>query len=314
MDSINGVVVRSTGSWYRVRQEDGACIDCKLKGRFKNQGIKTTNPLAVGDKVGFKRMENEETGLIHEIFPRHNFIVRKSTKLSKRAHILASNIDQLLLVVTLANPRTSTGFIDRFLMNAEAYSIPAVLVFNKVDLYDDALVDFAAEWMALYDEVGYTCIPVSAKTGFGLDKLKELMKDKISLVAGHSGVGKSALINSMDKSKDIRIGEISDVHDKGKHTTTYSEMHHLDFGAYIIDSPGIKEFGVTDTTKEEVHHYFPEIFRVSSECKFHNCTHDHEPECAVIKAVEEGDIAFSRYENYIKIMSGEEMQDPFYKV
>jgi ribosome biogenesis GTPase len=313
LNSFTGTVIRSTGSWYKVRQQDGTITDCRLKGRFKNQGIKTTNPIAVGDLVDFKMVEKEDNGVIHKIHPRQNFIVRKSTKLSKRAHILASNIDQLLLVVTITQPRTSTGFIDRFLMNAEAYDIPAILVFNKVDLYNDELVEFAAEWMAMYSDIGYTCIPVSAKSGFNLDELKKLMKGKTSLVAGHSGVGKSALINAMDDTKDIRIGEISEIHDKGKHTTTFSEMHHLNFDAYIIDSPGIKEFGVTDIEKEEVHHFFPEIFKYSEGCRFHNCTHDHEPDCAVVAAVEEGEIATSRYENYLRIMEGEEMQDPFYK-
>lgn len=304
---MEGLVIRSTGSYYSVQTTDELVYECKLKGRFKIKGIRTTNPIAVGDYVGFEWKEEQKIGLIHTIHDRKNYIIRKSVNLSKKSHIIASNIDQAILVVTLASPRTSTGFIDRFLITTEAYHIPAILVFNKVDLYTGELQTIKDEFKNIYSSLGYPCIDVSATEGINLEELKEMMKGKTSLFSGHSGVGKSALVNALDNSKDIRVGEISDAHSKGTHTTTYAEMHKLDFGAYIIDSPGIKEFGLIDFEKQELSHYFPEMSELLQECKFNDCSHEHEPECAIIEAVRRGEIAFSRYENYIKILHGDEI-------
>ena len=304
---MEGIVIRSTGSWYNVQTDNEQVYECKLKGRFKIKGIRTTNPIAVGDHVEFSWVEDEEIGLIHTIKSRKNYIIRKSVNLSKKSHIIASNIDQAILVITLASPRTSTGFIDRFLITTEAYHIPAILVFNKVDLYDDNLQTVMSNLKSIYSNIGYPCIEVSATEGTNLKELKEIMKDKTSLFSGHSGVGKSALVNALDNSKDIRVGEISEAHSKGTHTTTYAEMHKLSFQAYIIDSPGIKEFGLIDFEKQELSHYFPEMSDLLRECKFNDCSHEHEPDCAIIEAVRNGEIAFSRYENYIKILHGDEI-------
>ena len=310
---MEGLVVRSTGSWYSVQTEDGNTYECKLKGRFKIKGIRTTNPIAVGDYIVFEWKDDKKIGLIHTIKERKNYIIRKSVNLSKKSHIIAANIDQAIVVITLASPRTSTGFIDRFLITTEAYHIPAVLVFNKIDLYDKELQTAKDDLKNIYINLGYTCIDVSATEEVNLDELKDIMKAKTSLFSGHSGVGKSALINALDKSKDIRVGEISEAHSKGTHTTTYAEMHHLDFGAYIIDSPGIKEFGLIDFEKQELSHYFPEMASRLQGCKFNDCTHEHEPDCAIIEAVRNAEISFSRYENYIKILHGDEIGLEDYK-
>jgi len=304
---MEGLVIRSTGSWYSVQTPDNKVFECKLKGRFKIKGIRTTNPIAVGDYVDFEWKDDKKIGLIHTIRDRKNYIIRKSVNLSKKSHIIAANIDQAIIVVTLASPRTSTGFIDRFLITTEAYHIPAILVFNKIDLYDNELQTAKEELKKIYLNLGYQCIDVSASEGTNLEELKLVMKAKVSLFSGHSGVGKSALINALDKSKNIRVGEISEAHAKGIHTTTYAEMHHLYFDAYIIDSPGIKEFGLIDFEKQELSHYFPEMNELLQECKFNDCSHEHEPECAIIEAVRGGEIAFSRYENYIKILHGDEI-------
>ena len=304
---MKGLVIRSTGSWYKVQSDEGIIYECKLKGKFKIKGIRTTNPIAVGDLVSFEWLDDQEIGLIHTIHDRKNYIIRKSVNLSKKSHIIAANIDQAILVVTLANPRTSTGFIDRFLITTEAYHIPAILVFNKIDLYDVEIMEIKQKFSEIYEKIGYKCIDVSATEGTNLDSLRTVMKGKTSLFSGHSGVGKSALVNAIDTSKDIRVGEISDAHAKGKHTTTYAEMHKLDFGAYIIDSPGIKEFGLIDFEKQELSHYFPEMRDLLQECKFNNCTHEHEPDCAIVEAVKMGEIEFGRYENYIKILHGDEI-------
>ena len=304
---MKGLVIRSTGSWYSVQTPDNKVFECKLKGRFKIKGIRTTNPIAVGDRVEFDWKDDKKIGLIHTISDRKNYIIRKSVNLSKKSHIIASNIDQAIVVVTLASPRTSTGFIDRFLITTEAYHIPAIIVINKVDLYDNELNVAKEELINIYSKVGYPCIEVSATKGTNLEELKINMKGKTSLFSGHSGVGKSALVNALDPNKDIRVGEISEAHAKGTHTTTYAEMHELEFGAFIIDSPGIKEFGLIDFEKQELSHYFPEMRDVLQDCKFNNCSHEHEPECAIIEAVRNGEIAFSRYENYIKILHGDEI-------
>jgi ribosome biogenesis GTPase len=304
---VQGRIIKSTGSWYQVETDDNTIYSCKLRGKFKIQGIKSTNPIAVGDFVEFSWDKKSETGAITKIEGRKNYIIRRSVNLSKRSHIIASNMDQALLVVTLSQPRTSSGFIDRFLITSEAYHIPVVIVFNKIDIYSEEDNSRMAELRNLYTDIGYECIEVSAKEEINLEALKEIMKDKVSLISGHSGVGKSALINALDKTKDIRIGEISDVHSKGTHTTTNAEMHSLNFGAHIIDSPGIKEFGLFDFKKTDLSQYFIEMQPYSNECKFNNCTHVHEPKCAVKVAVENGDIAPSRYENYLNMLEGREM-------
>jgi len=304
---LEGIVIKSTGSFYTVKQDDGAIIQCKLKGKFKIEGLKATNPVVVGDRVGFKYLDDKTTGLINKIQERKNYIIRKATNLSKLTHIVAANIDNAFLIVTLAEPRTSTGFIDRFLVTAEAYSIPTNIVFNKIDINDKELKIRRNELIEIYTKIGYKCYEVSALKEINIDILKEKMKGKINLFAGHSGVGKSELINKIEPRLSLQIGGISKVHNKGKHTTTFAEMHELSFGGYIIDTPGIKEFGLIDFYKEELFHYFPEIFKISSECQFHNCTHEHEPNCAVIRAVEEGIISETRYKNYINILTDRDM-------
>lgn len=309
---MNGTVIKSTGSWYTVRQLDGTLVDCRIKGIFRMKGIKTTNPIAVGDQVEFA-LESDEKGVISAIHERKNYIIRKSINLSKQSHILAANVDQALLLATLALPRTSTGFIDRFLITAEAYHIPAVLVFNKSDLFesDPELEKELNDFMEIYRSIGYPCYAVSAETGVGIEQLRELTKGKVTLVAGHSGVGKSSLVNRLDEGLNLKTGEISDAHFKGKHTTTFAEMHPLNYGGYIIDTPGIKELGIVDMKKEEVGHYFPEIRELMGDCKFNNCLHVNEPKCAVLEAVHSGKIAPSRYSNYLGILQGEEMEEEY---
>ena len=305
---MKGVVIKSTGSWYIVLSEEEKVIECRIKGLFRTKDIKTTNPIAVGDKVEFE-MEDDGKGVIHAIGERKNYIIRKSINLSKQSHIIAANMDQAFLIVTLAMPRTSTGFIDRFLLTAEAYHIPASIIFNKIDLFDDAetMVN-VDEFISVYEKIGYKCYKVSAKKNIQLDVLRELTKDKTTLISGHSGVGKSTLINAMDANLDLRIGEISDAHNKGKHTTTFAEMHTLSYGGFIIDTPGIKELGLVDMEKEEISDYFPEMRAIRNDCKFNNCLHLNEPKCAVIAAVEKGEIAASRYNSYLGIMNGEELE------
>jgi len=280
---------------------DGTFAECKLKGNFRMKGIKTTNPVAVGDKVDFIPDKDENAGLITKIFPRNNHIIRKSTNLSKLSHIIAANIDQALLVASLFEPRTSMGFIDRFLVTAEAYHIPANIVFNKTDLYDEKLHVKLREITQIYDAAGYPCYSVSALTGENVEVLKSGLKNKINLFTGVSGVGKSALINALDPGLSLRTGLISDYHKKGKHTTTFPEMHPLSFGGFVIDTPGIREFGLVDFRKEEIAERFPEMRRFMHDCLFSNCTHIHEPKCAVKNAVERGEIPSSRYESYLRI-------------
>lgn len=269
-------------------------------------GLRSTNPVAVGDNVIFEQEPGKDTAVIKSIEARNNLIVRKSVNLSKASHIIAANVDLAIVVATIAQPRTSTGFIDRFLVTAEAYHIPTALIFNKCDLYTEDQIGDMCVLMEYYQSIGYTSFGVSAKTGFQIDELRDLMRGKICLFSGHSGVGKSALVNALDPSLNVRIGEISDVHEKGKHTTTFAEMHHLDFGAWIVDTPGIKEFALYDLEKETLAQRFPEMRELMSECRFNNCTHMHEPGCAVKQALENGDIADWRYINYVRMMNDED--------
>jgi len=305
---MKGIVYKSTGSWYIVKSEEGNVYECRIKGKFRIQNIKSTNPVAVGDRVGFtlETKNDKETGVIQHIEDRKNYIVRKSVKLSKQTHIIASNIDVVFLLITLNNPPTFTSFIDRFLVTAEAYHIKAVLLFNKIDTYsEDDLVEI--KYLAsLYRKIGYECIGISAKSGKNVDKVKELMKDNVCMFSGHSGVGKSTLINTIQPGLALRTSEISDQHQQGQHTTTFAEMFDLDFGAKIIDTPGIKGFGVVDIEKEELGDYFPEFFERKSECKFNNCLHVNEPKCAVKEALENEQIPWSRYKSYLQILEGEE--------
>lgn len=299
---MEGVVTKSTGSWLYVRQADEKVVPCKLKGNFRIRGIKSTNPVAVGDKVHFIAPDDGQTGLITDIIPRENYMIRKATKLSKVSHIIAANIDQVCIIATLARPRTSPGFIDRVLVTAEAYHIPGVIVFNKVDLYDDELMADLQERIQIYEDAGYTSFETSAIRGDNLDRFKAVFKDKTTLLTGHSGVGKSALINAIEPGLDLKTRSISEVHRKGLHTTTFAEMFFLSFGGFIIDTPGIKEFGLTDFSRKEIAERFPEMRRYMHKCRFNNCTHVHEPGCAVKEALATGDIHESRYISYLSIL------------
>ncbi len=300
---MDGLVIKSTGSWLTVESKDGKVFSCKLKGTFRMKGIKTTNPIAVGDNVSFILLEDNKTGLINDILPRNNYIIRKATKLSKVSHIIAANIDLALLVATLAYPRTSTGFIDRFMVTTEAYHIPAGIIFNKIDLYDEKLNKQMTELEKIYTDAGYICFSVSALRGENLDILKHDLKDKKTLFSGHSGVGKSALINALEPSQALKTKELSGYHGVGMHTTTFAEMVRLANGGYIIDTPGIKEFGLTDFNRQEIAERFPEMRKYMHGCRFSNCTHVHEPGCAIQKAIAEGKISKSRYNNYLGILT-----------
>jgi ribosome biogenesis GTPase len=297
-----GQVVKSTGSRYLVQTPDGL-IDCVLKGKIRLEGRKTTNPVAVGDLVD---LEGDENSIVR-IHPRKNYIIRKSINLSHQAHIIAANLDQAVILATLVSPRTSMGFIDRFLITAEAYRIPAVIIFNKCDLLDEQQRDLQTEIKTIYETIGYRCFEVSSYDAAQIENLRPLFKDQLTLIAGHSGVGKSTFINALEPSLDIRTGAISTTHAKGMHTTTFAELHPLSFGGGIIDSPGIKELGLVEMKKEEVGHYFPEIRDRMNGCRFNNCLHVNEPKCAVIKAVEDGEISVERYNSYLGILHGEEM-------
>jgi ribosome biogenesis GTPase len=297
---MQGLVTKSTGSWYQVRSGDET-IDCRIKGKFRTKGITTTNPLAVGDIVDFEMEPEQGTGVVTNLHQRKNYIIRKSINLSKQAQIIAANLDLALLVVTLASPRTSLGFIDRFLVTAEAYDIPASLIFNKLDLFSDEGLEILDEYKAIYENIGYPCYSVSALEGTNIDVVQNLLKDKVTLFSGHSGVGKSSLINSLLPELDLRTHMISDWSDKGMHTTTFAEMFELPQGGYIIDTPGIRELGVIDIEKQELSHFFPEMRERMNQCRFNNCRHINEPGCAVLEAIEEGDIALSRYDSYLSI-------------
>lgn len=306
---IQGVVIRSTGSWAAVMSADGNIYDCRIKGTFRTKGIRSTNPVAVGDNVDFKLQPNENIGIIHIIQDRHNFIVRKATRLSKQSHIIAANIDQAVVMATIASPRTSTGFIDRFLVTAEAYHIPVAVFFNKSDLYTGADQEKLNELFALYSGIGYSCFVTSVVTGHGLDAVKTYLADKVTLLSGHSGVGKSALINAIEPGLQQKVGAISEYHRKGKHTTTFAEMLPLNDGGFVIDTPGIKEFGLIHFDKQEVGERFPEMRELMHNCQFNNCTHVHEPGCAVKKALSKGEISESRYKNYLSILNDEYFEE-----
>lgn len=301
---MQGLVIKSTGSWYIVQANDGNRYPCRIVGKFRTKDIKTTNPVAVGDRVNFDLEPDGENGLINGLKPRKNYIIRKSINLSRQAQIIAANLDQAFLIVTLAAPRTSLGFIDRFLVTSEAYSIPAALVFNKIDLFDASAHEVLAEIREIYEKIGYPCYEVSATAGNNIEQLQQLLANKITLLSGHSGVGKSSLINALLPDHSIKTGEISGWSSKGQHTTTFAEMHELPQGGYLIDTPGIRELGVIDIEKEELGHFFREIFQYSDKCRFNNCKHVEEPGCAVVQAVETGDIAISRYESYLSIYHG----------
>ena len=298
---MHGLVIKNTGSWYTVYTDDGQLIASKIKGNFRLKGIRSTNPVAVGDFVEIT-CNQEGTAFITAIDDRRNYIIRKSSNLSKQSHIIAANVDQAFLVVTVNYPETSTKFIDRFLASAEAYRVPVVLVFNKCDLLSADELHYQEMMMQLYDTIGYQCVSVSAIEGTGLDTLHDLMKEKITLLSGHSGVGKSTLINSLLPGVNLRTSEISDAHNTGMHTTTFSEMLKLHDGGWLIDTPGIKGFGTFDMEREELSSYFREIFHFSKDCRFSNCTHTHEPGCAVLKALENHYIAQSRYESYLSML------------
>jgi len=298
---VNGLVIKNTGSWYLVKTDEGKEIECKIKGNFRLKDIKSTNPLAVGDRVGII-CNNEDTAFINKIEERKNYIIRRASNLSKQSHIIAANLDQCMLIVTVNYPVTSTIFIDRFLASAEAYRIPVQLVFNKIDRYTDADNSYLEALINLYTHIGYSCLKVSAQTKEGVDKLKAELANNITLLSGNSGVGKSTLINALLPDLSLKVGEISSHHNKGMHTTTFSEMFPLPTGGYIIDTPGIKGFGTFDMEKEEVGHYFKEIFSFSKKCKYNNCIHTREPGCAVQEAVANHLISESRYASYLSML------------
>ena len=298
---MKGLVVKNTGSWYTVRTDDGQLIESKIKGNFRLKGIRSTNPVAVGDRVELI-VNQEGTAFITAIDDRRNYIIRKSQNLSKQSHIIAANVDQAFLIVTINYPQTSTTFIDRFLASAEAYRVPVILVFNKTDLLDEDERRYQQMMMALYENIGYQCVAISAEKGTGVEVLESLLQGKTTVLSGNSGVGKSTLINRLIPGASLRTAEISDAHNTGQHTTTFSEMIELPGGGYLIDTPGIKGFGTFDMEPEELTSYFKEIFRFSKDCRFSNCTHTHEPGCAVLQALENHYIAQSRYQSYLSMM------------
>lgn len=299
---MRGLVIKNTGSWYTVKTDDGSIVECKIKGNFRLKGIRSTNPVAVGDFVHIVA-NREGTAFITEIADRRNYIIRKSSNLSKQSHIIAANVDQAFLIVTIHSPETNTTFIDRFLASAEAYRVPVTLVFNKCDLYDADAQRLLSLMCNLYETVGYTCLRISASTGVGVAEMLPLLQNKVTLLSGNSGVGKSTLINALLPHAHLRTAEISDAHKMGMHTTTFSEMLEVPGGGYVVDTPGIKGFGTFDMEPEEISGYFKEIFSFSKQCRFSNCLHVHEPGCAVIKAVDEHYIAASRYQSYLSMLT-----------
>ncbi len=305
--NLKALVLKSTGSNYTVKSEAGNIFQCKVKGVFRLKDIESTNPIAVGDQVEVEVLPGHETGMITKIYERKNYIIRKSKKLSKQVHIIATNIDLALVIATPVSPRTSTGFIDRFLATAEAYSIPAGIIFNKEDLYDDEIKSYVEDLKKLYDEIGYKTFIISALRQNSMRGLSSALRDKATLFSGHSGVGKSTLINALIPELNLKTSEISQQHLKGIHTTTFAEMHPLPAGGYIIDTPGIREFGIIEFKTAEVSHYFPEMFRLSKNCKFNNCLHVNESDCAVLKGLNEGTISKSRYASYLSILNNEDI-------
>ncbi len=303
---MQGTVVKSTGSWYRILCEDGSVADARIRGKLRLQGVNTTNPVAVGDHVLLKHEANTDLLVICDVLPRRNYLIRKSNNLSRQRQILAANLDQAVLVVTLMAPATSTGFIDRFLLTCEAYHVPALLLINKTDMLAGAEAALEA-FSNLYASLGYPVIPVSAKTGYGIEALHAIMSGKTSLISGHSGVGKSTLINKLIPGLDLKTGAISAAHEKGKHTTTFAEMHFLPGGGSLIDTPGIRDLGVVDLEPREISHYFAEMRPLIAHCRFNNCLHVQEPGCAVIEALEQGKIAQERYYNYLSILNNEDV-------
>jgi len=306
---MRGLVTKSTGSWYLVESEDGRRVECRIKGKFRTKGIRTTNPIAVGDRVHFEFEPDQESAVITTLEPRKNYIIRRSINLSKQAQIIGANLDQALLVVTLASPPTSFGFIDRFLVTAEAYDIPAMLVFNKLDLFSEEGLEILEEYMGIYEQIGYPCYAVSGIEKTNVAVLCDVLKDKVTLVSGHSGVGKSTLINAIEPSVSLKTGAISDWSDKGKHTTTFAEMIDLSFGGKLIDTPGIRELGIVDIEKNELSHFFPEMRERLNECRFHNCRHINEPGCVIMEAVENGEIEQTRYDSYLSIYHNQDTRN-----
>lgn len=301
---MKGLVIKSTGSWYQVVSDTGKQVDCRIQGKFRMKDIKTTNPIAVGDRVEFELEPELETGVITHLEERKNYIIRKSVNLSKQAQIIAANLDQAFLIVTLASPRTSLGFIDRFLVTAEAYDIPASIIFNKLDLFSEEGLEILASYKKIYADLGYPCYHVSAKEGTNVEQIQDLLQNKVTLISGHSGVGKSTLINAMLPEAKVKTGAVSDWSDKGQHTTTFAEMYTLPFGGYLIDTPGIRELGIIDIEQQELGHFFPEIRSRMNDCRFHNCRHINEPGCVVLEAVENGEIEPTRYDSYLSIYHG----------
>ncbi len=304
---MKGLVMRSTGSWYEVLDENKHVWKCRLRGKFKIKGLKTSNPIAVGDRVVFDIEDKlENTGIIHEITQRENYIIRKSVHKTAHGHILAANLDQAVIIVTLNYPRTSLGFLDRFLVSAESFRIPTTIIFNKVDLLSEEEKDYLADLAAMYEEIGYPCAFTSATANIGIQHFEEILKNKISLISGHSGVGKSTLVNQISPDLDLKTMEISTFANKGVHTTTFSTMFEIAENSYIIDTPGIKELGLIDIEKQELSHFFPEMRAMMGKCKYHNCKHINEPKCAVLEAVSEGKIAESRYSSYLSMMDDDD--------
>ncbi len=305
---MTGTVYKSTGSWYTVKSENGDFMECRIKGKFRLKGIKSTNPISVGDVVDYDLDETSDkvTGSIHNIHERKNYIVRKSVNLSHQMHIIASNLDYVFLLVTINNPPTTFNFIDRFLITAEAYGIETILVFNKIDTFNDTILDEQLYMQHVYEQIGYKCLRVSAIANKGIEELKTLMIGKTTMFSGHSGVGKSTLVNAMEPNLHLKTKNISEQSKQGQHTTTFAEMFDLSFGASIIDTPGIKGFGIVDLEKEEISGYFPEFFKLKDQCKFNNCLHKEEPHCAIKKALENEEISWTRYNSYLKILEGDD--------
>jgi len=309
----NGMVIKSTGNLYTVLTSENKTVPCKITGRYRLEGLKSTSPIVVGDRVQFELAQGDQIGRISEVQERKNYIIRKSSNLSKTYQVIAANIDQLMLIITVEYPKTFPEFIDRYLVSAEAYDIPAILYFNKIDLYNSAQKAYMNELIKIYTDIGYPCFQISALEKTGLKQIKETIKNKISLIAGNSGVGKSTLINAIDPTLDLTVREISDYHKKGKHTTTFVEMFQVATGGYLIDSPGIKGFGLIDMENEPLFHYFPEFFRLSEKCKYYNCLHVNEPECAIQHALEEGRISTSRYASYLSLLHEQKEAEKYRK-